>query len=708
MSGSKSFLFAVCGLLLAGATLARADIADVEETNQLATEAAVTAGYRGTSVHGTPGRAAEYDSLQSSPLFNARLFTDRGQYHLDLGIDYLNDDDYRAEIQLDTKRLLHLGVWTERFYHNLDHIPYDNGYAGTPPGRTPTGLPAEGSRPDAFLESVPRAYYTDWNPAERYGLRLDMSEAKLKIKVPDYPAHVNIAYWRYEKEGKRQLRFADENCATACHMQSRSRRIDRVTEEIKAGVDAHAGFLDLAIEALYRTFRDRQPTPVDEFGDHVYPPVDRNAGRYDHDEDPDSSLKELTFRANTAPAGGLVGSASFTLGQRENRSDLSSIAPVEAETDYYKTTADVTYTPGEDWTFHLRYRLLDMDSDNPQTLSVNSSSTNPNALSVRETMDLTRAWYEAVVNYRPSRQVSLKGELRREEIERSDTGPAVAHYSNGYFLTPVVINPSWQLPDKEVITRVKLGFSGRMLEKSALKVSGWAALQHDDDPAYGTSFSRSRELFFSANYTPAPFWGVLASAHLLDEKNDENRVELSFDSFDLDRRRRQQNVSFGGWLAPREGLSFDLNYGYLRTAIEQDLLFGNQAGYTIEDDSVDYRQSVSTVTLGMTWQPLEGVSCRLEGHHIRSKAGYDPEFATTAFTYLEGMTALPGTASSSDLRDISRLDLRQNGVRGRVSWAIDKQWTCGVEATYDDYDERGNDVFDGSVQTAMVSLMRRW
>jgi hypothetical protein len=31
-----------------------------------------------------------------------------------------------------------------------------------------------------------------------------------------------------------------------------------------------------------------------------------------------------------------------------------------------------------------------------------------------------------------------------------------------------------------------------------------------------------------------------------------------------------------------------------------------------------------------------------------------------------------------------------------------------VEATFDDYDEVGNDVFDGSVQTCMVSLSRSW
>lgn len=718
-----SLTVSVLLLLGIGVHPARATADEVQGEERVATAAELNLGYRGTSLHGAPQRAREYDSLEASPLFNANLFTDQDHYRLDLGVDYLNDRDYSAAVSIDTREVFHLDLRTERFNHNLDHIPYDN----TPP-------PAEGSRPDASVlgidgapvPEVPlRAFYSDQNPGDDYGLRLDLSEAKLKIKCPDYPAHVNLSFWRYAKQGERQLRFADENCTTACHMQSKSREIDRVTEEVKLGADAHAGFIDLAIEALYRTFRDRQSIPYDQFGEHSYPPfaptIDRTAGGYDHDEDPDSRLSELTLRANTAPAGGFVASASFTLGERENQSDLNSIAPVEAETDYYKTSADVTYTPGEHWTFNLRYRLLDMDSDNTGVITTNSSSTNLNDLAVRETADLTRSWYEALVNYRPSKRLTIKAELRREDIERSNTGPMQPFYGNGETLAAVEINPSWQLPDHETITRVKLGFHSRLLEKSALKISGWAAVQRNDDPAYGTSFADSRELFLSATYTQGPLWGMTANLNVLDEENDEYAVDqLSEDftgntyedHFDLDRQRRQQNASIGAWLTPREGLSFDVNYGYLRTAIDQDLLFGfgrnlfnPDISYTIEDDSVEYRQTVQTVSAGVSWQATERLSCRLEGHHIRSKANYSPAFPTSTFPYYLNNSA---EASSTDLREISELELRQNGVSGKVHWRVDEHWSTSVEATYDDYDELGNDVYDGSVQTCMVSLSRSW
>lgn len=683
MSRHKTWIAVIAGgLLLVGASLAAADHLEPPADEQLATEASVTIGYRGISSDDNAGRVLEYDSLEAGPLFNIKLFSDQGAYHLDLDVDYLNEDDYLAQLLVNSGDLLRLDLHSERFFHNLDHIPYA---AGT-----------EGSRPDASFGGL-SVNFTDRDPGDDYGLRLDISDARLKVKAPDYPAHVNLAYWRYEKQGEKQLRFVDESC-TGCHMQSRSRAIDRVTEEVKAGLDAHAGFLDVALEALLRTFRDRKAIPVDSFGNLNGGPIFlRTAGLYEHDEDPDSRLQELTLRLNTAPSGGLVGSASFTLGERENRSDLSSLHPVEAETDYFKGTADVTYTPGELWTVNFRYRLLDMDSDNADRYR----DYYPDAdLNVRDSIDLTRAWYEALVNYRPWKSLTLKAELRREEIERSDTGTATVAHS-GFSRTIV---PVWNLPDEEVITRVKFGFTGRVLERAALKLNGWAAVQRSDDPAYGISFSEKRELFLAASYTPATLWGFTASVDFIDEENDEHTIDFVSASYPLERNREQKNFSLGAWLTPREGLSFDVNYGYLRTTIDQDLLFGASEDFVIENDGVDFRQSVQSVTVGVTWQALEELACRLEGYHIRSKASYSPDFPAQEFDY----TIATASISSSDLKGISKLDLRQNGLRGRLDWQVDDHWSCGIEATYDNYDERGSDVFDGSVQTTMVSLTRAW
>jgi len=103
----------------------------------------------------------------------------------------------------------------------------------------------------------------------------------------------------------------------------------------------------------------------------------------------------------------------------------------------------------------------------------------------------------------------------------------------------------------------------------------------------------------------------------------------------------------------------------------------------------------------MTWQMLANISCRVEGYHIRSKASYDPDFSYVANP---SYFANGADADSTDLHDISKLDIVQNGLKGRVDWKIGENLTCGVEATFDDYDEKGNDVFDGSVQSYLASL----
>ncbi|MDH4008403.1 MAG: MtrB/PioB family outer membrane beta-barrel protein [Desulfuromonadales bacterium] len=698
-----------------------ADTGEIADDLMVFQETKVTLGYQSFSLRDEPGRAAEYRSFSSSPTFGLNYFKDNQSSHFSVDSNYLSDEDFNAEVTLNKGSLLRLNLRTERFYHNLDHIPYDNGNVGDGFNRTPDHAPAEGSRPDGEFSGQVRTYYTDQDPKADYGQKIDINEVKVRAKLPTYPAHLNLAYWQIEKSGHKQMRFADENC-TGCHMQSKTRKIDRVTREIKGSLDGHFGYVDLEAIALYREFEDRESIPTDLFGGHGR---GRSPGDYEHSEDPESTVKEVTINANTSPSGGLVANTSLTIGKRENESDISSIYPIKAEMDYWKTSTNVTYTPSKTWTINLRHRYLDVDNDNNSSFPASGHGTsNPNDLEVRDSIDFTRAWYEIISNYRPSNSLTFKAELRREDIDRDNTGLPEEHHSS--LTSPVEINSSWQLPDEESITKLKVGFHSRHLEKSALKFSGWASLRHSDDPSYGTSFSDSYELFLSSRYAPSPFWGLSASLNLLDEKNDD-RTALQFDDnpanefakFDLDRDRTQQNFSLGGWLIPAERVSLDFSYGYLATQTEQDLLFGAQPNtapgadslnFTIENENVEYEQTVHTLSAGVSWQALENLSFRAEGYHIRSEAYYEPDFDTVSLDFFRfsPFGVVPGTASSSELKSISKIDIRQNGIKARINWQVDDQWSCGFDASYDDYDDKDSNIFDGSVVSYMASLTRIW
>jgi len=660
-------------------------------------------GYRAFSIDADPGRAAEYVYPHSSPAAEVEVTGYQGHHHAIVEADYRNEEDFRAEAHLDHSGLLRLNLRTERFFHNLEHIPYA---PGVPEARAPASVPGS-----------PRADFADSDPGADYGLSIDITEAQLRGKLANYPAHVNLSYWRFEKEGEKQLRYVRENCAGACHMQSRTRDLDRVVEEFKGGVDGHFGPVDVIFEQVYREFRDHESIPVDAFErhsrrDHLTGTL---TGDYQHDEDPDSKYVASTLKAHTSLSGGVVGAASFTIGERENRTDLSDVRFAESETNFYKATGDLTLIPSPRWTLNFRYRLLDMDNDNSNQLVVpdyypdpadNTVKTIPE---IRENIDTRRANYAATVTYRPFKKLSLKGEYQREEIHRGNTDGAVEFHSNAdYALTDYDL--VWELPQDEVLSRYRIGFMARLLERSRLKLNGWYQYRTSDDPAYGNSAEDAHQVFLGALLTPSSRWGMNASVSALDESNNDHQL-VQFNNgggqvpVDLDRRREQQSLAVGLWFNPAAGVSAALNYGYLRTRILQDLLFGSQpdpdlaTGYSIKDENVEYAQRVQTLSANLSWQLLESLRASIEGHHIRSFGDYDPDFSRSG---------LVNPADSDGLKTLSEVDIRQNGLNLGLAWSPTPVWTCSANFTYDDYEERNSSAFDGTVETYMVSLARSW
>ncbi len=675
-----------------------ADTIDTTSESKNTEKFETSIGYRSVSEHGTSARAREYDSLLSSPTFKLSYEGANESNNLNLDLNFINEDDFYFENDFNLKAGLRINILKERMFHNLDHIPYDQ-------------ASEQEARPDGVFNGTTRIDYFDQDPGTDYGIRIDQSEVSTRVKVPDYPAHINIKYWRWEKKGKKQLRYANDSC-TSCHLQSRTQDIDRVTEEVTASIDAHLGFFDLSIEQVVRTFDDRASTSVDTFEENWM----LQAGDYEHDANPDSKFTQSTIKANSVVSGGFVADTSFSIGKRENDASYTDISVDSAETKFQKLASNVTYTPSSHWTMNFRYRLLDMDTDNSSYISADGLQyatfppptyaptlvSRTSSIDVRDSIDITRDYYAASLAYRPSTQVTFKGDYRREDIHRSNTNGPIPH--DAITVDPVEIDPYWELPEDEVLQKYRLSFSSRLLPKNALKLEAWYQYQTSDDPAYSISVESGHKGYASATYHSSPLWGGTMSIKMQDVKNTDAQY-VQFDgsdtpvTFEQNRRQEGQNAALGLWLNARAGVRFDLNYGYLRSRIIQDLLFGSEPDLTIEDE-VEYRQSVHTLALGANWQMYKFLTCRVEGYHIRSEVTYSPNFPTESLTV--------GVASSEDLQEISKVDIRQNGLKGRVNWEIDEKWTAIMQATYDDYDDYGSDVFDGSVQTYTASISRVW
>ncbi|NIQ93573.1 MAG: hypothetical protein GWO11_05015, partial [Desulfuromonadales bacterium] len=283
-------------------------------------------------------------------------------------------------------------------------------------------------------------------------------------------------------------------------------------------------------------------------------------------------------------------------------------------------------------------------------------------------------------------------------------------FSSVTFANDINPDPVWELPADEMTTRYKLSFFARPLSEKKLKLRGWYQYQHSNDPAYGSSIEDGHAAFLGAEWHPSMRWGIGVNARADFDKNRDSLIVLDDGNTNTryfrDRDSEKQNLTAMLWANPTETFSFGAYYGYLRTRIEQDLLFGTQVsgGFVLPANDTEYSQWVQTATANFNWALLRKLTLRGKGRYIRSHADYDPEFLDTTLDY-NGFIA---TATSEGLRELSKIDIRQFGGSAGLDWRPAETWRTSFTYTYDKYDDLDAEIFDGKVETYMVSLAKSW
>lgn len=647
----------------------------------------VGVGYRAVGTEGEPGRAGEYTFLHFSAIGSVEMHAWKDMLSFSLLGDYENEADYHADLELNNRGKVRLWISTRSLFHNLDHFPFND-------------FPDAVTLPTHSLPNQTWVDFEDSDPGDDYFVEVEQNNARLRVKAGSYPAHFNLEYWRLGRTGREQLRFVNHgrggvSDCNDCHVRSQSRTIDQVTEEVKGSIDVHLGYVDIIAEQLYREFRDREPIPFDAFPSSSNV---RSSGSYQHDERPDSRLISSTVKAHTSLSGGVVGAAGFTIGKRENQSDLSDIQGVKSETDFRMGTADVAWILSPQWTVNLLYRLLDLDNSNSSILT---SASEAAPVEVRDNVDLTRASYAARIAYRPTSKWTFKGDFEHKKIHRGNVGAATLDEPD----------PVWELPKEEEINRLRLTALGRPLGSRKLKLNLWYEYLTSEDPAYGASAEESHEGFAGVTWSLTPRFGMNASIRGLEQLNrNKTFSQHSFNSgtddtlhfFREDRRQEKTDVIFGSWWNPAEPLTLTFNYGFLRTRTLQDQIFSSNAfsGYFVQDDDLENSQRVHSASAGMDLRIMKNLGARLEWRFITTFANWNPRFS------LEAPAGI--LVDSQDLKEATRLDIRQAGASLGVDWSPTDEWTCSLRYTFDDYEDRDSNVFDGTVQTYMASVSRFW
>ena len=641
-------------------------------------------GYSFVSVDGYGGRASEYGFLHSSRsggLFYRAMEKD-GNFELEG--NFLNENDYHGDLRIDYKGDYRLHLRTESLFHNTDReLLFSEPFTA---GRADQGHLGEA----ASYTSIP-------DPPRNYGVAVTQDLAEFRYRLHDFPLHLNLGYWRLVREGTVQQRFADTAFEGGVNkIFATPRPVEHQTQEGHLGMDAHLGWVDLIYDFRIRVFEDRLATPRDNYAVRSDNPVPDHIA-LQHNENPDSRFISHTVKLHTSLAGGVVGTASYSIDQRENLSRLTDTSGVKhAEVVLQNAAGDFVYTPCKEFSLALKYRHQQLDNATRGLIGTSNVNLLPTAQLAKPPIDSTKDIALANFSFKPLKQLTITGEYRGEVMTRKPVSdvPSVA---------------TWALPETSATQKGSLALLYH--PSKGMRASAKYSYETTDHPCYGNSYQQKHEGQFLATYT-ASRGGATANLTARHEWND--RVEhflVDFPFTDpvtytpssaLSRDRGTQNASLGVWFNPLQRLTLSANYAYLHSRVDQGVLFtgvslGSEAASTFSTSSQVYG-------VNATLAASEKLDLSLMLQQIRSDSAFTPEYQVFA------ATGIVPTDDTSGIREITRQETVISSASVRGEYRFGKQFSGSLEYTLQDYNEKNPvySAYNGTVHAVVAYLTAKW
>jgi hypothetical protein len=634
-------------------------------------------GYRFLTIDNYGGRAAKYTYLHSG-IIGGASYNRLGQ-DLKLSADgnYLNDKDYYGDVNFDYAGDYRFHLRTESFFHNTTGENLFNGPFLT--GRADIS--------GALADYIPHQDA----PTTGFGVRTEQDTASLRYKIHDFPLHVNLGYWRMVKEGTGEIRFANIAFEGAeNNFFARSKTIDRQTHEGKIGFDTHLGPIDIIYTFMIRQFTNN----AGQLRDFYAPRNDLSGasvkvgGLQEHNEDPDSRYVAHTVKLHTSLAGGLVGAASYTYGKRDNLSRLSDTTGADRTSARLNNMAgDLVYMPFQELSFSLRYRRQEVDNNNPSTIT--NAFFTENSLAVRPSIGTEKDLVIGSVSYHPTNTVTVKGEYKGVFLHRDLT-----HFSDETL--------NWYLNENEDTHRGLVSVIARPVK--GLRMMARYAYTSTDHPSYGSSFARKHEGELTSSYNVSNRTGFTASYRNVWEENDEigRRIisvlsPLGYSPLQplLARDKVTHNFTASAWFRPSQKFTITANYGYLQYDTDQVVMF-----QMFNDGSLaasNYKSASHLYSLSSTYQFTEKADVSLTLQEVHSLSEFRPENKTfSAASYTSGIS------------ELSHSKTFETSFSARSNYRLTKNLTCSLEYMLQDYYDKFNSQFDGTVHSIAAFVNARW
>lgn len=632
----------------------------------------VHTGYRFATPDGPFAAAAPYGSFKSGAMLGFNVASIGSDLKLSADGVFFSEEDYATELELDYSGYyrLHLEGWS--LWRNI------------------------------VAESLPpssASYTTHQDDRGGLGTRVSITQADNRIRIGNNPIHVNLGYWQLVRDGAEQLRFADYYFGgnnTTNHIYSQNKTVNNTTREGSIGLDGHLEWLNFAYGFLVRDF-------ANDAADNRFPFASSLNGalitgsQQAHDVISDSRLTSHTFKLYTDMSGGLVGSAAYTLTQRENRGGHGDGVPSSRPEDtIHNIAGDISYSPYKELSFALKYRRQEIDRDSPASISypysrIPTSGTIPGVyydtngnllpngtLRVRPSTDSVKDTLILSSIVRPYPSLIYRFEYKAELESRENVWPLRSQADQN------VANNS----DNRLTHTGKVSFYWKPAK--GLKLDAFYSYAACDNPAYVASFSERHSGKLLLTYLNNGKWGATASYLNQYETGEANGAAKARES-----ANSSANTSI--WFSPVERLTLTTSYSFLHSNTKQPIIFSNQSPDSLSATSYD---SVAHVYgIDASYAVNEQLDLALAFQQVRSNARFDVQDVS--------YTVAPTTYTTSGITDLTRLDSTETGVSARVDWRFTEMFGSSLDYGFRLYDS-GNPLYDGSVHTTTLSFKARW
>ncbi len=606
----------------------------------IAPEFRVSAGYRSITQSGEES-AIRYECLDCRFMLGleARAFSYPHRVYFIL--DAMGDKDYFGEFRYAWGSGIFLRVMNRSLYHNLEHA-------------TLVDLNTATADPGVDVR----------DPGEDYGVQGQLNSVFLRLKAPNYPAHLFASVWEFHRHGTEQHRnLQGSGWHNDIVRTSREREISMDTLINEVGANAHVSPLEFEYVHRQKRFTPEDDTELRDA--YTSAGALRAAGIYEHDTIAETEGSSNTLKFHTSYTGKWVGSATFSARERENKDG-------GAKSDSFIGSAALRWMPATNLSFVARYFHMNNNVDNPSRVRVaDSTGTNVYTFDVKDSISSRSDKVSLTARYRPVRKVSLKGQYTHERISRENAD-------------------DWSIQDETKKSAVLL--SAAVTLPGRLKAKADYGYRHIEDPAYNLEPDNSHSGKLTVSWTPVMGIHTYAAYDAIYEKRQY--LEYS-DSQDAENRRHHRTrLILGGVFASETGVTFNISYARILNHIEQDMVVYEGAIATVNED-VKYMDESDSYSVGADYHYKSQVALHADVTHTRSMGGY------------EG-----GAGTLEDTEDYSRMDFQETVFVASADYTFNAGAEAGVEYKYiERYDAEDNPhdkLQNGDAQIVMLRLAKKW